>query len=99
MKTSYPWPLDDRDIFGAAYQNRTDDGRLEIYSFAIKLMPLKVSNIRMLFLFPIINLNLLEASYITWSGHEESNLELELRRLLLSPFNYGQINLVANGWI
>ena len=24
---------------GAGYQNRTDDGRLEIYSFAIKLIP------------------------------------------------------------
>ena len=27
--------------FGAEYQNRTDDGRLEIYSFTIKLIPHK----------------------------------------------------------
>jgi hypothetical protein len=27
-------------MYGAGYQNRTDDGRLEIYSFTIKLIPL-----------------------------------------------------------
>ena len=31
---------------------------------------------------------------IVWPGHQESNLESQLRRLLLSPFNYGQLNLL-----
>ena len=29
-------------FIGAGYQNRTDDGRLEIYSFTIKLIPHKL---------------------------------------------------------
>ncbi len=33
--------------------------------------------------------------FIVWSGHQESNLELKLRRLLLYPFNYGQLLFVV----